>query len=110
MTATGTGSIDIDIEAVVIAPTLPLWSPSPDIFRALGTRLVVLLLIGVGTATFARQLAHEQEQTGSHRAEAERLAELDRLRNEFVSIISHDLRTPLTAASAGLGMLETEDI
>ncbi len=35
-----------------------------------------------------------------------RSEELDRLRSEFISTVSHDLRTPLTAIQAGLGMLE----
>jgi signal transduction histidine kinase len=39
--------------------------------------------------------------------EAERLAELDRLRGSFVAAVSHDLQTPLTAIRAGLGLLET---
>ncbi|CAA9548176.1 MAG: hypothetical protein AVDCRST_MAG88-573 [uncultured Thermomicrobiales bacterium] len=37
---------------------------------------------------------------------ATRLQELDRLRREFVASVSHDLRTPLTSARAGLGLLE----
>ncbi len=40
------------------------------------------------------------------RAEAERLAEFDRLRHEFVASISHELLTPVTTLHGGLGMLE----
>jgi signal transduction histidine kinase len=49
--------------------------------------------------------AVEAQLAQKHR-EAERLAELDRLRRIFIATISHNLRTPLTALQSGLGMLE----
>ncbi len=75
--------------------------------RALATRALVLTLIGVGMAILVRRLSLQQEANRSMRDEAARLEELERLRSDFVSTISHDLRTPLTATRAGLGMLET---
>jgi PAS domain S-box-containing protein len=48
-----------------------------------------------------------EEQLARQRGEAERLAELDRLRSDFVATTSHNLKTPLTAIQAGLGMIET---
>jgi PAS domain S-box-containing protein len=50
-------------------------------------------------STFERELVHQRDAT-------ERLTELDRLRTEFIGSVSHDLRTPLTAALAGLGLFE----
>ena len=35
------------------------------------------------------------------------LEELDRLRTDFIATLSHNLRTPLTAVRAGIGLLET---
>ncbi len=49
----------------------------------------------------------EREAAEAQRAEAARLAELDRLRREFISSVSHELRTPLTSARLGIGMLQT---
>ena len=88
-------------------PTLPGWAGSMGQLTSLGARLVLLGLLGASTAILTRRLATERESTRSERAEAERLGELDRLRDEFISSVSHDLRTPITAARAALGLLES---
>ncbi len=87
---------------------LMLWSglPGPLEVRQLLTRLVILGLVGIGMAILTRRLVLEHEVTQSVRDEAERLEVLDGLRADFVSSVSHDLRTPLTAIHVGLGMLD----
>ncbi|MDP9350259.1 MAG: hypothetical protein M3P51_01770, partial [Chloroflexota bacterium] len=86
---------------------LATGSPTPiDIWPQV-IRLILLALVGLGMAVVMRRLLLEREVARSVRDEAERLEELDRLRADFISSVSHDLRTPLTAARAGLGMLET---
>jgi len=106
---------------------LLMWSPVAADIRLLVVRLTMLGLVTVGMAILTRRLAMEQEtaravrDVNEHllitslrekeaaqtdRLEAERLEALDRLRADFIATVSHDLRTPLTAARAGLAMLE----
>jgi signal transduction histidine kinase len=109
MTLRGTLLYTAAALAIVGAIDLVLLS-GPASAGALGvltTRLVVLALIGVGMAIVVRRLLLEQEVNRSMRDEAARLEELERLRSNFISTVSHDLRTPLTATLAGIGMLET---
>ena len=93
--------------AAIIDSALPLWLGTPMDVRRLGARLVTLALAGAGMAIIARRLILEHKAARANHDEAERLEELDQLRNAFIATVSHDLRTPLTAARAGLGLLET---
>ncbi len=49
-----------------------------------------------GVTVLTRPLELEQAAARAVRDEAARLSDLDRLRTDFVSVVSHDLRTPLT--------------
>ncbi len=66
------------------------------------------LVLGIDRDITARKQAEGALQTA--RSEAERLEELDRLRDDFIATVSHDLRTPLTAARAALILLQTTAI
>ncbi len=92
--------------ATITDAVLLMWSPTGGDIRLLVVRLVMLLLVAVGMAIVTRRLTMEQEEARVGRQEAERLATLDRLRTDFIATVSHDLQTPLTAARAGLAMLQ----
>ncbi len=94
------------ITAAAIDTMLGYWSPVGGDVRKLATRVVMLALVGAGTAILARRLALEYEATAESRGTVERLAERAEMRAEFLATVTHDLRTPLTAVSAGLGMLK----
>jgi signal transduction histidine kinase len=89
----------------VVATTLPGWTASPLDLRQLAARIAVLAGVGIGAALLRRQLARETARAQASRDETARLAALEQARAEFIGSISHDLKTPLTAAQAGLGML-----
>lgn len=92
---------------IVVEPTFPGWSVAGGDLRDLAVRLVLLAVFGASTAILTQRLALERETARSARDRTEQLGELDRLRSIFVSSVSHGLRTPLTAARAGLGLLGT---
>ena len=95
---------------VIIDPTFPGWSLAEGDLRGLGTRLVLLAVFGASIAILRRRLVLEQEMARSARSKTEQLGEVDRLRNIFISSVSHGLRTPLTATEAGLGLLEVSTV
>jgi len=92
---------------VAIAPTLPGWATNPVALRELAARIAVLAGVGVGGALLRRRLEREAATARAGRDEAARLQALEGARVEFLTSITHDLKTPLAAAQAGLGMLET---
>lgn len=105
------GTLLYTAAAALIAATIDLilgrWSLTTMDVRLLGARLLMLALVGAGMAIVTRRLLMEQEDARSVRGEADRLEELEQLRAQFVANVSHDLRTPLTATRAALGLLET---
>ncbi len=92
--------------ATGIDVALLMGSPTGGDIRLLVVRLAMLLLVAAGMAILTRRLTMEQEAARAERLEADRLATLDRLRADFIATVSHDLQTPLTAARAGLAMLQ----
>ena len=94
------------VVAATIAPTLPRWEAEDWTLRQFASRLTVLALVGVGATLTAHRLAASEATRLSLLRETDRLEEIDRLRADFVAAASHDLRTPLTAIQAGLGLLE----
>jgi len=90
----------------VVNPTLHYWSPLTGDLQEMGSELIVLGLVGGGTAVLARRLALEHRAAEAGCGEAARLADLDRQRAAFIATVSHDVQTPLTALRAGLGFVE----
>ncbi len=88
---------------LMISPTLPGWSSGPISLRVFASRIVVLLIFAGGTAFMSRRFARQEELAKSLRSEADRFKEW----SELGASLSHDLRTPLTALQASLGLLET---
>ena len=95
----------------------PGWMATP--LRAKGKTRGVLLIEAKQPAneraanllsTISDQLAIALENVGIYEKEKEavaRLTELDRLKNEFISMVSHELRTPVTSADGYVSLFLT---
>jgi signal transduction histidine kinase len=90
-----------------LALMLPLWSGTPTDIRMLAAQLSLLVLVGAGMAIVMRRLVLEQAVAQASRDEAEHFEALNHLQADFIATVSHDLRTPLAAVQAGLGVLQS---
>lgn len=83
-------------------------SPNITTVVALLTIMVIILNWTVHTARLRKEVSHKeviQRLTNELEKANKRLRELDTLKSEFVSIASHQLRTPLTAIRGYASML-----
>jgi signal transduction histidine kinase len=92
---------------LAIEATSPGWVLNPHNIRDMATRVILLSLAGVGAAALTWRLSHESAAARSAQDEQARLEELDRRKSNFISTVSHDLRTPFTALRAGFGMVRS---
>lgn len=99
------GAVGIIMLAVHLL--LPISAAGQEPLQELAARLVLLALVAVATGLLARRLALQEARTLTVSDAAVRLQERDQFRADFIATVSHDLRTPLTAARAGVGLLET---
>lgn len=94
---------------LLVAPTFPAWSLTAEPLRGLVARLVALLIIGLGLAIVSRRLAHEHVLVNTLRNQTLRQETADQARFDFLSTISHDLRTPLTAIQSAVRLLQARE-
>jgi signal transduction histidine kinase len=93
--------------------TLATWLIMDATGNIVSSWLSNTLLLAVGLAVFGRLLDEERELATARSRELAaanaRLAELDRLKSDFVSMVSHELRTPLGLIKGYVGTLLRRD-
>lgn len=72
--------------------------------------LLVFLVVAVAVSTFVELAARRGAEAARSSAEAERLAEGNRMRTALLAAISHDLRTPLASIKAAVSSLRQGDV
>ncbi len=93
---------DHPVLRVAAADGLHLVADGPELFGE-DRRLLSRLAAGAARTLEAQRLAHRA-------AEAEQLAEIDRLRTAILAAVGHDLRTPLASIKAAASSLRAPDV
>jgi len=96
----------VAVLVVVIHFSLTLSGAAMADTPELVARLLMLALAAIAMGLLTRRLALEEAAHERVQRDAEMLVVRNQLRDEFVAAISHNLRTPLTAIQAGVGLIE----
>lgn len=62
----------------------------------------------VGASKIARDISDKKQREKELREKGEELVRLSQLKNEFVTMVTHELRTPLGAVSEGISLIADE--
>lgn len=104
---TGTALLVFALSVVTFGEVVYAHETSLIIYR--GSVFILVLIIGVslirGVVKEVRQREQIEVLATNLKIANERLKELDRLKSEFLSIASHDLRTPLTIVRNFMSLL-----
>jgi signal transduction histidine kinase len=103
---------------VLAVQTARTANAHPYAVAGFGTAISALVLLRLSSLLRSFDAVNRAERQARLEAEAarvalieqnERLRELDRLKDEFVGLVSHDLRTPLTSITGYVELLEADE-
>lgn len=92
--------------AYVVASLVALGRlPETSVGLMLAWLAVGPALVGMLAAAMGRRLRQEHERVIEHGKVADELRQLEQLKSDFLSTVSHEFRTPLTAIKVSAGLL-----
>ena len=101
------GCVALTVGVLMLTPHGPMLQKAMDATDGLALFTIpVGLLAGLGLLMFAanRGFARTQRDLANIRVAYEREKELDRLKNQFISSVNHELRTPIMALQGYLAL------